>query len=492
MILYPIKKNIVSDHGFWYYDDKKVKIKYRIGYQNEKYSISLNNLRNRELPKNLFSTNESILTLEETPCADISEEDTDGLESDKDCLLNHVELAIQELKRPLCIDEDFNGSAISSAYNFENNHLNHVDSFFQDGTLKRPYDDVTEELIVNEVPSSDQSTQVTPVYTRSKKKRTAPRKRVPDRYFMSCEELRTIELEQNITIHYEDMSIDKSDKSGFSYDSEKSVHITYSVDDENERYTIRLDNLKKLGIPSTKSTTIKKLTLNRPTLDELVRNSNVPIDIVSVSIDDVMDTIEDELNLQGPWVYKNIVNVFIHYRVENSLHKVRLDNLMAAGTFPYSLDVRFKYYSFLSFKEFSRKLEKTYEETRNDEEVFLKLLHDIDCYYARHPQYAVNQGLNEFCGPQSFSDRNDESKFFYYGNGQFKFYREKDLQALIFKDHEQAKTNEFFHAPISAKYITEDAFHNYLHEVNREISQNKSQYHDLVLTKLFIFSSCCA
>ena len=106
-----------------------------------------------------------------------------------------------------------------------------------------------------------------------------------------------------------------------------------------------------------------KSTLHCHTLDEFAHNTGVPMEIKSVSTDNL--TRGNQTILKGPWYYNDSAKVFIEYLVQDLHRKIIFDNLITHGFSPRSHLSGFRYYSFLTFKEFCGKLKKSYEEVSN-------------------------------------------------------------------------------------------------------------------------------
>ena len=59
------------------------------------------------------------------------------------------------------------------------------------------------------------------------------------------------------------------------------------------------------------------------------------------------------------------------------------------------------------------------------------------------------------------------------------FYRKKDLVDLLYQDFGQVKANEFIIDPTNSKFVSDEQFCQYLHQINDNISRHKGQYHHL-------------
>ena len=219
--------------------------------------------------------------------------------------------------------------------------------------------------------------------------------------------------ESPITIYYDEIKSDvnKTDETCFYYKLAKNVYITYAIAHDCTKKSIRLDNLLERGLPRSGNTTS---ILRRDILDDFIQKCDKPVQITAVST----DLENQKSDLEGPWEYKSSSNVYIEYTVDNLSYNVRLDNLISRGCF--TIPKQFRFYSFLLFKTYCKKIEVS----------FMRILVAVDYYYTVHPEYVTSQRLQEFCGPQSYDDRNCEERFFYYGCGTIKFYRKKDMSVL--------------------------------------------------------------
>lgn len=99
----------------------------------------------------------------------------------------------------------------------------------------------------------------------------------------------------------------------------------------------------------------------------------------------------------------------------------------------------YKYYSWLRFKEFANN-HSSIENVLSQEKVFDEITYKVNIYYTKHTQYALNEGLEEYKGPQSFSEKNDKTKLHYYGKGWWEWYDRSVFEAQmekIFKEESE-------------------------------------------------------
>ena len=109
----------------------------------------------------------------------------------------------------------------------------------------------------------------------------------------------------------------------------------------------------------------------------------------------------------GPWYYKNSGNIFLFYTIKETdnqnVQKINLKNLRNRGFSTKLLDFQYTWYSWLRFNDLSIK-EGSMDEALNNKDLFLTVLMMVNQYYQYHPQYAEEEGLEKFKGPQTFDD----------------------------------------------------------------------------------------
>ena len=274
-----------------------------------------------------------------------------------------------------------------------------------------------------------------------------------------------------VTIFYDEIISDvmKKDKDGFYFKQAKNVQVVYSMED-GKKVTIRLDNLLERGFPKGEVPD-KLLTLED--LQTFIDSHPSTITIVGVQTD-----LDEEMSTtEVSWKYRDSAQVKILYAVDGNEcgTPIRLDNLRERG-FPVK---KYRYYSFLYLKESAQKNFLSPDDIKSDETLFMDSLDVVNDYFRRHPDQVENQNIVEFSGPQCYADRNNSSRFYYYGNGQYRYYRQKDLVELLHKDFGQVKANEFINDPANSKFVSDEIFCQYLQQIHDNIRQNKSNYHHL-------------
>ena len=162
----------------------------------------------------------------------------------------------------------------------------------------------------------------------------------------------------------------------------------------------------------------------------------------------ITDIKEEDIKLTGPWKYRDSNLVTVFFDIDGKQSSVLLSNLLKRG-FSFS---QIKYYSFLQFKVESRKKGMSVDEIRNDEKAFMDCLKQVNLHFLRHSHLVSNQEIEEFRGPQSFEDHHDNARFYYYGLGKFRYFRQKDLADLLHNDFGQVKANKFMNDPTHAEF----------------------------------------
>ena len=291
---------------------------------------------------------------------------------------------------------------------------------------------------------------------------------ISERY-VSFSELRcpdSFEIHQDEVKTDSKKSVDSSD--GFWYNQAKNVEIVYSVG--YEKNSIRLDHLLERGFPSLTPTTS---VLTKAELDKFINSCKESIEIICIKTDIEDQNVE---SLCGPWKYIDSSKVLITHHVNGSEQSILLNNLRARG-FPIT---RVKYYSYLQFKEVCKNIGKSVEEVKDNATLFMDCLREVNNYFSYHVDTVTSLQIEEYHGPQSYKDRNDTDRLYYYGKGgQFRYYRKKDLVTMLHPEYGQVKINQLLNNPAQAKFMTEQKFVEILKDINDNIRRNYGQYHHL-------------
>lgn len=227
--------------------------------------------------------------------------------------------------------------------------------------------------------------------------------------------------------------------------------------------------------------------LRQEELNTFLENSN-HIDRV-ITIDKVQSDLDNSPdNKSESWYYKNGKNVFIHYTVHDNYStrsdRIRLQDLRRRG-FPVTApDSEFSWYSWLRFKMEVKKIKNaTLQEALADENLFLTVLKAVNLHYQKTPQSAIEEGLEQYKGPQKFDDKNDTSRLHYYGSkGMIKWYRKREMENQMDKmfgtESPLRKLELFRHAPWTEK-ISSKEFEQLLiltHEaLNHDLTRNRTE-----------------
>ena len=142
-------------------------------------------------------------------------------------------------------------------------------------------------------------------------------------------------------------------------------------------------------------------TLTRATLDERIVNCEHHILVESVETD---LSVASECSLDGPWSYRDSTRVVITYLTGDcgERRRINLPNLLSRGFCAPSRSgqLRYKFYSWLRFKDLAKKSGHTVHAALSDEGVFHELLRDVDRYYSLHPSRVGQEDLRPSRGPQ--------------------------------------------------------------------------------------------
>ena len=98
----------------------------------------------------------------------------------------------------------------------------------------------------------------------------------------------------------------------------------------------------------------------------------------------------------------------------------------------------------------------------------MDVLRKINIFYNQNRNVVENEGILPYKGPQTFDDRLDKEKLYYYGNGIYKWYRSKTLHEFIEEDYGCATLEEFKSNPLTNKISRQD-FEHLLHKVNKNV-----------------------
>ena len=150
---------------------------------------------------------------------------------------------------------------------------------------------------------------------------------------------------------------------------------------------------------------------------------------------------------------------------------------------PHLHTKKFKYYSFLRFKLFSKTRFGSINVVESNELLFLDMLKTVSSYYERHQQYAVNENIMEYRGPQKFSDILDVEKRTYYGDGWYKYYRLTDMKEAITQNKGKDVMLQFEANPTTS-LVDEELFENLLEQINTKITHNRKRGADKQREKL--------
>ena len=186
---------------------------------------------------------------------------------------------------------------------------------------------------------------------------------------------------------------------------------------------------------NSKSKGVKILT--RDELDSIITKCSQSISLVKVESD--IET--SSIDVEGPWIYKNKSKVVILYQYEDDcngeVRKIELNHLQARGFPTKEKDFQYIKYSWLRFKHLSPK-EGTLQEVLSQKDKFLSVLMMVHRYYQINPSCAIEEGLENCKGPQSFDDRKDLDRLHYYGKGWYTWYRrttfEKHMETMFGTD----------------------------------------------------------
>ena len=260
---------------------------------------------------------------------------------------------------------------------------------------------------------------------------------------------------------------------GWYYRNSGCVKITCTYDGHLLK-TIALKNLKKRGF--TIPLDIAKV-LTKETLEQFIMESRDNISIISITCDDKKFSFDSHFK---SCKFISSANVHIEYSVEGDCsYSIRLDNLLERGFNAGLKNSTFRFYSYLEMKKQLRKHCRTsgcsYNNVFDNKLLFEEALKKVHNYYLFNPEYAKNEEIERFRGPQNFEKRNNEDKLHYYGRGKIKYYRWEDMQALIENDFGQSKALQFYLNP-GSDIIDEERFEEYLWLINDSITHNAHRH----------------
>ena len=192
-------------------------------------------------------------------------------------------------------------------------------------------------------------------------------------------------------------------------------------------------------------------------------------------------------NISGPWHYKDITKLFVHYKItidgSQCSNKIALANLRRRGFPEKAASFQYTYYSWLRFKLTAKKEEplKSLEEVLAEKSLFLTVLQIVNRYYQQNPECANGEGIEKLKGPHQFEDRNDLSRLHYYGtNGFYKWYMKteflKQMERMFGMDSPQRKAELFEFKPTKEK-IAAKQFEQLLQQthdaLNHDLAKNQ-------------------
>ena len=225
---------------------------------------------------------------------------------------------------------------------------------------------------------------------------------------------------------------------------------------------------------------IRASTLTRAMLDEFIDKCPYSIVIEKVLTD--LST-ADDCNLDGPWSYRDSKKVIVTYILGDSGEKrqISLCNLRPRGFGGPSRSglPRYKFYSWLRFKDTIKKAGHTPEGVLDDETLFHETLRKVDHFYSSHPRRAEEEGLQPHSGPQSWDDRYNLLQLHYYGRGWHKFYRLSTFREIFISRHGAARWAEFQADPW-IDTCSEQHFELLLSDVHNKLRDTQYRYTHLL------------
>ena len=153
-------------------------------------------------------------------------------------------------------------------------------------------------------------------------------------------------------------------------------------------------------------------SLNMYEVNEYIIKTTLNIALIKIEID-----IENSINnFRGPWCYNDSAKTWIHYREYTSSNKepskIRLNSLRKRG---FGTKYTYKWYSWLRFKDLAKKQNTYIKEVLTDKKKFMDILYKVNFYYQQHPEYAIQEGLEVYKGPQTYDQKTNEIALRYYG-----------------------------------------------------------------------------
>ena len=215
--------------------------------------------------------------------------------------------------------------------------------------------------------------------------------------------------------------------------------------------------------------------LTRAMLEELEERSASDIVIESVQTDLVGATSD----LNGPWAYKNSKKVIITYLTGEIGERRRIlwQNLCRRGFCDPSRQgiPNFRFYSWLRFKEFAKKLRHSVADVLDSEYLFMKILGEVNRYYSVHQRCVEQEGLEPHRGPQQWPDAYNLLKLHYYGRGWYTYYRKATFKAA-FSEMYGRECWPAFEADPQTDTVSEQHFEQLLKQVHEKIRKDHSRY----------------